>query len=52
MQTNADLLTEKDWTLVAYALRTFVRDYDGAPSSPTGPSQSEVDHAKRLLRYM
>jgi hypothetical protein len=45
----ASIVSERDRTLIAYALRVFIRNYDGQPSSPVTPSQAEVDHAKRIL---
>jgi hypothetical protein len=46
------LMSDRDRALIAYALRVFIRNYDGQPASPVTPSQTEVDHAKRILQEL
>jgi hypothetical protein len=48
----AYIMTDRDRTIIDDALRVFVRNYDGQPSSPITPSQDEVDHAKRILQEL
>lgn len=50
LQVTKDVrIAGAEFQAVLYALRTFIRDYDGKPASPATPSQADVNLAKEAL---